>query len=156
MLFRGKPLLSLTDAGRDRWLYGTLIQENKRPQLVTEGGCWISVKPETVGQLTLCTDKYGQPIYEGDILLLSFLNENLAKRLLFAVEWIESGFYMVHGDNRIPLDPNNTAVFGVIVGNIHDTPDLAVFCREAPKKVHARKTPESDRAEFSTRDDPRR
>ena len=111
-----------------------------------------SVNPETVGQYTGLTDKNGTKIFEGDIVeyeheLSGYLRFELGEdykprrshscywddrhflhyKRNYAVEWKEKDARWIlrngsdqHDLRRISLSMHN----GVVIGNIHDNPEL--------------------------------
>ena len=124
VLFRGKR----TDNGE--WIYGDLrhISDWKggyNPHIVdnTNGRnnsvTGLEIIPETVGQYTGLIDKNGMKIFEGDILTIE--NEGVYA----AIKYNESNaaFYVEDEDHEDYLgEAWETDV--VIIGNIHDNPEL--------------------------------
>lgn len=137
ILFRGKR----KDNGE--WVYGWYapisVSDSHGPQMVivtTEsnnymymgyGGCrtspkFYSVDPNTVGQFTGLTDYYGKKIFEGDIhgmrgWIVSYcadVNEGGG---------MNAGWYVQRDDweSWMPLENHSEHV---IIGNIHDNPEL--------------------------------
>ena len=119
--FRGKRYDS------EKWIYGNLVDDD----VILTRGClcvdddyigfdddWSSVKPETVGQFTGLLDGNGKEIYEGDILQFE---EYPPAQVL----WYDGAF------NARRLDINDDYILAdwydgtVIIGNIHDNPELA-------------------------------
>ena len=122
ILFRGKR----TDNGE--WVcgwYAPLVCNDKTviPYIRNENGTDKEVVPETVGQFTGLTDKNGKKIFEGDIL-------DCGDRVVI-VEWHrycgtwDSKFIKYKGEKCsngiIPFEWKYRAV---IIGNIHDNPEL--------------------------------
>ena len=142
--FRGKRL----DNGE--WVYGSLLQLNDEsyiyPNMYADledidfGYGFQKVNPDTVGQFTELKDKTGKEIYEGDLL-----------RYPPKDKWEENNFYsnevFWHNndccDRHIGWQMNRIHFYGhicgtsdcsqmkpsttnkmVIIGNIHDKPDL--------------------------------
>lgn len=83
------------------------------------------VFPESVGQYTGLTDKKGKKIFEGDIVLFSWGDDE--NRQPFYIEYSDGGFLAT--PKEITQDiwsiriGNYTSEFEVI-GNIHDNPEL--------------------------------
>ena len=106
---------------------------------------WYRVDPETVGQFTGLTDKYGTKIFEGDVLkfvggtcdffVKSAYGHRHEKGTIFTVKWFPSGYTLYESKTKDPLYPNcwsnignydfwnNSRSFEVI-GNIYDNPEL--------------------------------
>lgn len=118
ILFRGKRKLDRA------WNYGDLVHCNDRLVAVSdEQGNFVNVFPETVGQYTGLTDKYGKKIFEDDIL-------DCGDRVVY-VKWNDlcgtwdSIFIKYKGE----LLPNCVSAVdwkyrAIIIGNIHDNPEL--------------------------------
>ena len=97
-------------------------------------GHYYQVLPETVGQYTGLTDKNGKKIFEGDILEgIRYGNEERAEVLWIDkaaswgirysfreknesgyTSWLNSAWFRSINDARAP----------VVIGNIHDNPEL--------------------------------
>lgn len=118
--------------GTKEWLQGDLIKMSKIDPFTyiaigigykidnTELGKAIKVLPNTVGQFTGLTDKNGKKIFEGDLLQ----ND---KEIIFEVQWHGalygfSGYVKKWGSSYSAADFVNY----IIVGNIHDNPELLV------------------------------
>jgi uncharacterized phage protein (TIGR01671 family) len=93
------------------------------------------VIPETVGQFTGLTDKYGKKIFEGDIVHYlyqpgeGYWNSDQNS----VIEWDSIGFYMrgIFGTNKYACThgflsdiPIGRGEFFEVIGNIHDNPEL--------------------------------
>ena len=139
--FRGKILDSLTDEIGD-WTFGSLVQQKDKKDFSyiiipndqsSHDKLWIDygclgyldepvdilanyVLPETIGQFTGLTDKYGNKIFEGDILT----NEErvlFSRSYYFAVKFKNGKIY---GDGgRIKIKKKNFKYLE-IVGNIYE------------------------------------
>ena len=116
ILFRGKR----EDNGE--WVEGFLIGRYDPMQkehiiknaFIDNGTCFYDpdkVIPETVGQFTGLTDKNGKRIFEGDCI---GCKHNV-------VEYYD-GTFTINGDRPLSW-LKNTSNF-VVVGNIHDNPEL--------------------------------
>ena len=139
--FRGKQL----DNGE--WVYGSLIVlttgyyivptdtyyntiDVDLGEKITINALWehndfYEVIPETVGQYIGLHDKNGREIYEGDILIQSFIDENGATNSSrpLVVKYIESQF--------VAEDIISGRLFGLwkeinydIIGNMYSNPEL--------------------------------
>ena len=129
--FRGKR----TDNGE--WVYGNLVRgcDEKYVYIVEFGNrelCrnYVNVNPDTVGQYTGLKDKNGTKIFEGDIVLVPYIDpifkctwdDTSCERAIvkhcngmFYVEYIESGdkFTLFTMDG-----------YTKIIGDIYDNPEL--------------------------------
>lgn len=88
------------------------------------GNMWTAkmqrVEPKTIGQDTSLRDKFGKPIYEGDIMKAG--NENT----LLEVRFVRGVFaFLWNGDldDEFPCNAP-THEWAEVVGNIHDNPEL--------------------------------
>lgn len=125
ILFRGKRI----DNGE--WIEGTLYQiSTDLPpfiMLMNSHAESHEVVPETVGQYTGLTDRLGKRIFEGDIVKTPFCGKTLCD---FSIQFINGGFYAVPPgvtvDESRPwkhhLNGSNSRM--VVIGNIHDNPEL--------------------------------
>ena len=132
ILFRGRDI-----AGN--WHYGVPLIFTKDYVCITAPHTYNkAVQPETVGQYTGLTDKYGKKIFEGDIVENdwcfmcgnSVIKFGQYKPLDMGNEYQQGhlGFYLEHihkADKRsvrkdIVYFANNCE----IIGNIHDNPEL--------------------------------
>lgn len=134
--FRGKD--------KKNWHYGDLIQEIRHndnklfdgtvvhiKNLEYKNGEYIGntfpVNSETIGQYTGLKDKNGTEIYEGDIFEVIDSHE---ERFIVWVEYSEkyAEFVIRHSSNIVidnePLGDTNTEETVIILGNIHDNPEL--------------------------------
>lgn len=132
--FRGKRL----DNGE--WICGDLMHDN-------HGGCYIypldslglftenKVANDTVGQFTGLVDKKGVKIFEGDIVECVSWNEYFSKdgqpmepfRRKMYVDFRRGGFKMVEPMPEPMKDNEWDIIYNgdiVIIGNIHDNPEL--------------------------------
>lgn len=112
--FRGKCIAN------SEWLYGYLHLpiggENLMIQVTNTDS--FGVIPNTVGQFTGLHDKYGKEIYEGDIVRFDNHLQGLSKVLY------DRGQYTVESKNYSTALTYRIAIHTIIVGNIHDNPEL--------------------------------
>ena len=115
ILFRGKR------AYDGEWVEGNLFIPDKEdtPTQICIGTNIVRITydiiPETVGQYTGLTDKNGKKIFEGDIV------KDIWRNYIELVEYNGGGFNPFAIPNwECTPDPDGT----VIIGNIHDNPEL--------------------------------
>ena len=116
ILFRGKT-------GR-LWAYGHIRKlGNKTFMYEVDNYPSVVVDPDTIGQFTGLTDKYGRKIFEGDIVRL-----DIAGIIFNAVcKFHSGGFGLVWnymGAERWQAFTSMCHVEYEIIGNIHDNPEL--------------------------------
>lgn len=115
ILFRGKC------QGKGEWVEGFLVDAQHI-------GNWVKahpVDPETVGQFTGLTDKNGRKIFEGDVVLCPWSNQDKPQR--FTIKFKDGLF--VASPVKETEDYWDFMVGGYskemeIIGNIHDNPEL--------------------------------
>ena len=125
ILFRGKRF------DEDEWIYGSLLENDV---VVTKGATevdddyigfsddWSSVLPETVGQYTGLTDKYGKRIFEWDIVEGGNFNDEDGYGV---IEWDDDGARFIINGAGIIVDFDNYYGYELeIIGNIYDNPEL--------------------------------
>jgi hypothetical protein len=111
ILFRGKG----TDGGL--WSEGSLVQlETVTTIYVWPDGEEFEVDTETVGQYTGLRDKNNKRIFEGDIVLAG-------DRKSYATVYFTRGGWHLKFANSSEMLPDNS-FHCVVVGNIHDNPEL--------------------------------
>ena len=122
--FRGKP------RENRKWYYGSLVYSNEINAAIyfqigrglVKRMDWVYVIPETIGQFTGLLDKYGNKIYEGDILRLGNSPSGVCE-----VKWNESiAAFCIRFcfECEIGSRPLGGGVEFAIIGNIHDNPEL--------------------------------
>jgi hypothetical protein len=122
MLFRAKE----KDDGE--WVYGWYcrypfgkwpLKDAIIPSEEAENGYhrFVEVDPATVGQYTGLTDKYGKNIFEGDVVAYPEYGN-------LAVVWDDGAFQFMREDTFYDMLDHYTNGFAVVIGNIHDNPEL--------------------------------
>lgn len=84
---------------------------------------------DTVGQFTGLFDRERMPIYEGDILhVRSLMPESLGKEMCVAVEYdnVRAAFLVRNGEKYQQLGLCALENDVVVIGNIHDNPELLI------------------------------
>ena len=128
ILFRGKGDKKYNDG---EWYYGVPIRDFEGDWQICTDNSKRTVVPETVGQYTGLTDKNGKRIFEGDIVLVPYIDPifkctwndtspcewAIIKYCngVFCVEYIESG-------DKFTLSAMDG--YMKIIGNIYDNPEL--------------------------------
>ena len=114
ILFRGKSPIT------KEWVYGDLFQHGEQ-RFIMAGGHNIEVDPESVGQFTGLTDKYGAKIFEGDIVKTYDPDDSPAEVVYDESETqygiIIDNIYYCLGAVFLGIDLE-------VIGNIHDNPEL--------------------------------
>ena len=109
------------DIASNKWLYGDLRHHKDDVCIFEQGGNkGEQVKRETVGQFTSLYDKFGKPIYEGDILKAG------EEKTLIEVRFVRGVFaFLWNGDldEEFPCNAP-TQEWADVIGNIHDNPTL--------------------------------
>ena len=135
ILFRGKR------KDNSEWEYGSLVQLNTvngiEYTIVMPENFSVEVAPETIGQYTGLKDKNGTKIFEGDIVE-SRASENKEDWKYWQVIFYDGSYCFErefkkrkykHEQNL--LCENEVSLYGlVVVGNIHDNPELLEGARE--------------------------
>lgn len=124
------------------WVYGNVTQESYKggsvwilePQNATPfdedlGYHFVEVFPETIGQFTGLHDKDGREIYEGDVVRFTVGDESTD-----CFVWYKNGGFMVESDGFFGAEEYDITTIGyaidemdetLLLGNIHDNPELA-------------------------------
>mgnify|MGYP004552050717 CR=1 FL=1 len=122
-LFRGKCI----DDGE--WMYGSYYELAGRPLIFkpvfASKKTVYEIDPSTVCQCTGRNDKNGKLIYENDIMVAYYGEENPEHGTYVMVTWREYGWVTVenNSDDPCPLDDFTIKHFEV-VGNMIDNPEL--------------------------------
>ena len=113
ILFRGKDI-------QGNWHIGLLAHMGNGWYISNKAGVSTAyeVIPGTVGQYTGLTDKYGNKIFEGDILAVG---ENGKQYQTVSVSFKDGAFRVSRYAINL-LESRN--VESEVVGNIHDNPEL--------------------------------
>lgn len=130
--FRGKR----TDNGE--WVYGNLVRGcNEQYAYIVEFGnkelCrnYVDINPETVGQYTGLKDKNGTKIFDGDIVLVPYVDPifkcawddtSLSERAI--VRYVDGMFYVEYIESGDKFTLSVMKGHMKIVGNIYDNPEL--------------------------------
>lgn len=139
ILFRGKT-------AKGKWVYGAYYKqthyygdEKNIDCIITStdvlsNDLWLDYEEvinETVGQFTGLTDKNGKKIFEGDILAVEDDEgdrqlDGVVKYGKFNCSCCDGvyGWYIDGGDIRRLDSPSDDDLMIVVIGNIHDNPEL--------------------------------
>ena len=128
ILFRGRGNTKYNDG---EWYYGVPVRDFEGDWQICTDNSKRVVIPETIGQYTGLKDKNGTKIFEGDIVLVPYIdpifkctwNDTSPCELatvkycdgVFCVEYIESG-------DKFTLSAMDG--YMEIIGNIYDNPEL--------------------------------
>ena len=129
ILFRGKRTCN------NEWVEGGFHSRFGKAYIIgiskTERIDGTEVIPETVGQYTGLTDKHGKKIFEGDIILFedesptNYEYHDCTEMRCGEVRLDDGEFHLT---NRIAVEMGDLIydgkLDGVIIGNIHDNPEL--------------------------------
>ena len=122
ILFRGKNI----DDGH--WTYGTPITlKNCETYMNFEFMGWIDralVIPETIGQYTGLTDKYGKRVFEGDILSGQLDDLFPTEESRYEVIWHDYGWHIKDNSGMDTADKKWIKQYFKVIGNIYDNPEL--------------------------------
>lgn len=116
--FRGKDII------HNEWIYGGLAEDKNENVVILpknnwqKGGC---VDKDTIGQFTGLYDKNGREIYEGDIVLHKTYHGEKPCVVRFECGAFIVGYHKGSSIKRTPMLINKSCV---LIGNIHDNPEL--------------------------------
>lgn len=113
---------------KKQWLYGDLLHNRGLTFIGPVGiadpfATWedFVVEPDSVGQFTGLHDCEGKEIYEGD--LLEVANHKRDKECIADVIFLDGAFWL-HFPNEDLLNVKEVSECWVVIGNIHDNPEL--------------------------------
>ena len=118
ILFRGKR------SDDNEWVFGDLEHNGNHIPKFVDG---YTVAPSTVGQFTGLTDKNGKKIFEGDIIKHYNRDDNPTSFDVGRVFWDSTKCRWLRTSQKCDYNPemwSSSAKGYVIIGNIHDNPEL--------------------------------
>lgn len=102
--------------GQKGWVYGDLVHNQKVTKIGLEPRTMVGgyeVDPESIGQFTGMCTKDNKPIYEGDVVEVSYEGRHLFDA---TIVWIDkyAGFYMDEDDEKCfsPIPQNIVMTIG--------------------------------------------
>ena len=111
------------DIASNKWLYGDLRHHKDDVCIFEQGGTkGEQVKRDTIGQFTGLRDINGNDIYEGDILDVSYADEESYLEVRF-VRGVFAFLWNGDLDDEFPCNAP-THEWAKVIGNIHDNPEL--------------------------------
>ena len=111
------------DVASNKWLYGDLRHHKDDVCIFEQGGTkGEQVKRDTVGQFTGLRDINGKEIYEGDILDVSYADEESYLEVRF-VRGVFAFLWNGDLDDEFPCNAP-THEWAKVIGNIYDDPKL--------------------------------
>ena len=111
------------DIASNKWLFGDLRHHKDDVCIFDQGGTkGEQVKRETVGQFTGLRDINGKDIYEGDILDVSYADEESYLEVRF-VRGVFAFLWNGDLDDEFPCHAP-THEWAKVIGNIYDNPEL--------------------------------
>lgn len=119
ILFRGK------DVNSNKWRIGyfyTAVQGCVA--IIGDGIYGYQVKPETIGQYTGLTDKYGKRVFEGDILSGQLDDLFPTEESRYEVIWHDYGWHIKDNSGMDTADKKWIKQYFKVIGNIYDNPEL--------------------------------
>ena len=111
------------DIASNKWLFGDIRHHKDDVCIFDQGGTkGEQVKRETVGQFTGLRDINGKDIYEGDILDVSYADEESYLEVRF-VRGVFAFLWNGDLDDEFPCNAP-THEWAKVIGNIYDNPEL--------------------------------
>ena len=111
------------DIASNKWLYGDLRHHKDDVCIFEQGGNkGEQVKRDTIGQFTGLRDINGKDIYEGDILDVSYADEDSYLEVRF-VRGVFAFLWNGDLDDEFPCNAP-THEWAKVIGNIYDDPKL--------------------------------
>jgi len=108
-----------------KWAYGFYLMSNNHHYIFSNGMGFNEIDPDTVGEYSNYTDKYGRKIFEGDIVEM----DNFTPKE-YIVSYIDGAFCLADSNDK---DAYRADIYYVthggknhakIIGNIYDNPKL--------------------------------
>ena len=122
ILFRAKRVKRY--CAEQSWTYGVPFFDHEGDCIFKTSSSEFVVDPDTVGQYTGLTDKNGERIFEGDIVMGLFLHSRPVKSV---VSFQDGAFGLLWERAGVETFWAFTSICNVeyeVIGNIHDTPEL--------------------------------
>lgn len=97
------------------------------PQIIDSDGRWFDVDPSTVGQFTGLYDAAGTRIFEGDIVAGYEPDEGTTEAVGFPISYLDAGFGVKYpGTTLYHVLERRDCEYYVVIGNVHDNPELSI------------------------------
>lgn len=130
--FRGKSLVDIGNIKKGDWVYGGIVFDTDRVWIDIPYIGQVLVEKETVGQYTGFHDRFGNEIYEGDIVLLDCYDyeEPLFSGEFKVIYDEEKGMWLLVDLENKDRDFTFGEIKGYykaeieVIGNIYDNPEL--------------------------------
>lgn len=117
--FRGKSLVDIGNIKKGDWVFGGIVFDTDRVWIDVAYVGQVLVEKETVGQYTGFHDRFGNEIYESDIVYVRSEDENAI------IEWDEqTARFIIHFDGWIADFDNYYGKELEIMGDIYNNPEL--------------------------------